>query len=180
MQISAIFQIIKGGQRRTALALALTALIAAGLAPAKAACSPDTLSSLLLSPQVPLTLFVNPNGNPLTTPELDEIQTTILNIRSTLGEISSFVSVKDTMIPRSLDMTVGANVKMSGYSFSPKTFAAQTKKAGNVIVSFAVESRSALCKIFWMRVSMPVSSTNPNNKERDRARNDDVSAVLIS
>lgn len=170
MKLKVISQAGKLRKRRIIFAFALASLGGTGLTPAMAAtCSQETLSSILLSRQVPLALFSNPNGSPLTTAELDEIETTILNIRSTLGAVSDLVTLKNPMIPRSLDITVGANVELKGYLFSLKTYGAQTEKAGKVIVTFATDSRAEVCKVFWMRVSMPVISTDPNNKKNDAA-----------
>ena len=170
MKFKMIAQTDKSRQRRILLAFALASLGSAGLTPASAAtCSQETLASILFSQQVPVALFANPNGSPLTPAEIDEIQTTVLNIRSTVGEVSELVALKNPTIPRSLDITVGANVEMKGYSFSPKTYGAQTARAGNVIFTFATESRAEVCKVFWMRVSMPVISTNPNITKDDGA-----------
>ncbi|NCT82492.1 MAG: DUF2200 domain-containing protein [Comamonadaceae bacterium] len=168
MKLTSTVQAGKRGHRRVllAFAFALASLSNGAWTPAHAAdCSPDVLSSLLLAQQPPVGLFANPNGNPLTPAELDEIQGTIANIRSTLGRVSSLAALKNPSITRSLDITVGANVKLNGYAFSPKTYDAHTEKVGKVVITFATDHRAGDCRVFWMRVSLPATGTPSNPKD---------------
>ena len=122
------------------------------------ACSTDTLSAVLLSPSAPTELFANPNGNPLTSEETDEIRKSLGKVRSTLGPLTSLVSVRSPHLPRSLEITVGANARAAGYVFSPKAFAARAEKAGEVVISFGTDARSPQCRIFWVRISIPAGN----------------------
>lgn len=124
-------------------------------------CSNETLSSVLLSPTVPVNLFSNPNGSALVPEEIDEIRESIAKIRSSLGTVSSMVSVRSPYLPSSLDITVGANAKATGYAFGLKSYAAETTKGGQVLVAFGTAPRAEVCKIFWVRVSIP-----PDNAKR--------------
>jgi hypothetical protein len=132
-------------------------------------CSTETLSSVFLSPTVPVDLFSNPNGSSLTPQEIDEVRASIGKIRLSLGPISSMVSVGNPYLSRSLDITVGANAKAAGYAFSPRSYAAGTTKAGQVVITFGTAPRSELCKIFWVRVSIPADSANRGNANHDQA-----------
>ncbi|MEJ1935040.1 hypothetical protein WDZ92_32990, partial [Nostoc sp. NIES-2111] len=132
-------------------------------------CSTETLSSVFLSPTVPVDLFSNPNGNALTSEEIDEVRGSIAKIRSSLGPISSMVSVGDPYLPRSMDITVGANARATGYSYSPKSYAVETTKAGQVVITFGTATRSELCRLFWVRVSVPADNSGRANIDRNRA-----------
>lgn len=121
-------------------------------------CSEETLSSVLLSPVVPVSLFSNPNGNALTPEETAEVRESVTKIRSTLGTVASLVSVRSPYVPSALEITIGANAKATGYAFSPKSYAVQTTKAGQVLVSFGTAPPTDVCKIFWFRVSIPPDS----------------------
>jgi hypothetical protein len=133
------------------------------------ACSTETLSSVFLSATVPVDLFSNPDGGSLTPQEIDEVQASITKIRLSLGPISSMVSVGDRSLSRSLDITVGANAKATGYAFSPRSYAAGTTKAGQVVITFGTAPRSELCKIFWVRVSIPADSAKRELATHDQA-----------
>ncbi len=128
-------------------------------------CSTETLSSILLSPEVPVDLFSNPKGGPLTLEEVDEVHASIGKIRASLGTISSLTRVRSPFVPRSLDITVGANAKATGYSFSPKDYSAETQKAGNVLVTFGTDPRADHCKVFWIRVSIPVDNLKREERQ---------------
>jgi hypothetical protein len=133
------------------------------------ACSTETLSSVFLSPTVPVELFSNPNGDSLTSQEIDEVRASIAKIRLSLGPISSMVRVGNPYLSRSVDITVGANAKSTGYAFSPRSYAAGTTKAGQVVITFGTAPRSELCNIFWVRVSIPADNATRGNAVHDQA-----------
>jgi len=123
-------------------------------------CATETLSSVFLSSAVPVDLFSNPNGNALTIEEIDEVRASIAKIRLSLGAISSMARTGSPFLESSLDVTVGANSRATGYSFSPRSFRADTAKAGQVLITFATAPRAEMCKIFWVRVSLAADKSN--------------------